>query len=97
MDGQKHNFSHHVCKGNVSSQSRNVSRHKLCPDIKTFCSAKTLKLKNLKLLRSVITFTAENLSNQFKVALEVGTKIAKVPFDLFWPRDLCLVACSVGG
>ena len=41
------------------------------------------KLLNLNSILSFLTFAAENLSNQFKVALEVVTKIAKVLFDLF--------------
>ena len=48
--------------------------------IKTFCLAKTFKPK---FPLSFLTFAAENLSNQFKVALEVVTKIVKVLFDLF--------------
>ena len=46
------------------------------------------KLLNLNSILSFLTFAAENLSNQFKVALEVVTKIAKVLFDLFWPGGL---------
>ena len=42
------------------------------------------KLLSLNSLLSFLTFAAENLSNQFKVALEVVTKIVKVLFDLFW-------------
>ena len=41
------------------------------------------KLLSLNSLLSFLTFAAENLSNQFKVALEVVTKIVKVLFDLF--------------
>ena len=48
--------------------------------IKTFCLAKTFKPKfPLKFFN----IAAEFLSNQFKVALEVVTKIVKVLFDLF--------------
>ena len=53
------------------------------PVLKLFVLQKPFNPKNVKSLLRLIKFTAENLSNQFKVALKVVTKIAKVLSDLF--------------